>query len=185
MRRRIRFVCAAWLVAAAACSDDGLTVQDQNSSGTAADGAETTGVVTGPPTSESASQGGSGTGDTGPFDETTHGVSSTGPLSPDSSGSGTGDASGTTGGTTSESTGTTGGSTTEVCDPITDDPSGIGAMCRSDFDCLPGYTCQPFEGIVFQQMCQILCMQDCDCPMGYTCIETVDKTGIPWFQCTP
>jgi hypothetical protein len=188
MPNTTRFVVAAWLAAAVGCSDDGLTVQDQNSSDTGSDTVPP-GDSTGngnPTTGES--QGGSADG-TG-AEDTTNDVA-TGPASDGGTTSGTSDgpsstseATATEGSSTTEATATTEASSTgEVCDPITEDPSGIGAACRGPLDCLEGYTCQPFEGFVFQQTCQILCTMDCECPMGLTCMETVDKTGVPWFQC--
>lgn len=91
-----------------------------------------------------------------------------------------GDASTTSGTTTdTETQGTTDGG----CAPITEDPAAIGTDCQAAADCPDGYTCQPFEGFAFQMTCQVLCEQTCQCPMGLTCNETVDKTGVPWFQC--
>jgi hypothetical protein len=189
-----RFVCAAWLVAAAACSDDGLNVQDLNSSSTATAAGESSGNPTGPVTTaddHGATAGSTGTtptdstGATGStsFSETTvnDNDGTTIETSMGESSSGTTDGSTTDGSTTDGST--TGGSTTEACEPITEDPSGIGLECQSNLDCLPGYTCQPFEGFAFQITCQILCEEDCDCPMGYTCTEIADKSGAVWHQC--
>lgn len=188
MHRTTRFVVAAWLAAAAGCSDDGIPAQGLNSSGTGVDTVpgESTGNGTNPTTGEDQGGTGNGTG-TGPADGDTQGgpdTDTSGPPPADGSTSVATDDGSTVG--TTEATGTTEGSPTtgEVCDPITEDPSGIGVACRGDLDCLEGYTCQPFNGLVFQQTCQILCTMDCECPMGLACVETVDKLGIPWFQCT-
>jgi hypothetical protein len=192
-----RIVGVAWLVAAAACSDDGLTVQSQNSSSTGSidslgDSSGESPVSGGGEEQGGSASGGSGTGNTADPD----GASSETGLPP----SGTTDLSGTTGdggvtedgGTTEATTGsgTTGGAsssegstTGEACQPITEDPSGIGTNCRSALDCLPGYTCQPFQGFVFQQTCQILCTMECECPAGLACLEVADKSGAVWYQC--
>ena len=89
-------------------------------------------------------------------------------------GSSTTDASGTT--ETDTDTG-------EKCVPITEDPSGVGIQCESDMDCLPGYSCQPFQGIVLQTSCQVLCEQTCECPAGLACLDVADKSGMAWHQC--
>jgi hypothetical protein len=192
-----RFVCAAWLVVAAACSDDGLSVQDLNSSSTAAEGSSsgsasgnaTTSPVT---TVDSASITGTDDGPGGttvaePTDagDTVLDESTVGTTGGPGDSTGTTDGTGTTGGSTTEGStegSTTGGSTTEACEPITEDASGIGVDCMNDGECPEGYTCQAFEGIVLQQLCQILCTQDCECPAGLTCIEVSDKSGS-WHQC--
>lgn len=97
-----------------------------------------------------------------------------------------GDATTSTG-TTGETTGTTGETSStddgEPCVPITEDASGIGVACEVDGDCLPGYTCQPFQGIVQQLSCQVRCEQTCECPAGLACLEVADKSGASWFQC--
>jgi hypothetical protein len=196
-----RIVGAAWLVVASACSDDGLTVQNQNSSSTAASDSLGDSSGESPVSGDGGEQGGSasggsGTGNTADPDSATASETGldTGPPG------GTTDLSGTTddaGGTTDATSGTTdatsgstdgassseGSTTGEPCQPITEDPSGIGTNCRSDVDCLPGYTCQPFEGFVFQQTCQILCTLECECPAGLACLETADKSGAVWYQC--
>lgn len=184
MRSTARFVCIAWLVAAVACSDDGLNIQGLNSSssGIATGGGDSTGQVA--TTADSQSPDASGSGES-PGDTT--GPADSGPTSTEDGTAGPIDTTGTgdTGDTgTGTGTGTTGtGTTGEACDPITEDPSGIGTECRSDLDCLPGYTCQSFEGFAFQQTCQILCTMACECPMGLACLETSDKSGAVWFQC--
>lgn len=189
MHRKARFVYAAWLVVAAAagCSDDGLNVQGLNSSSTAGSGGgDSSGNATVPQTTAD-DRGGTGSGE-GPADSSgvaTHGDAETGASGSTSdipTGT-TGDATTTVG--TTEGTGTTEGSssTGEVCQPITEDPSGIGGECTNDVDCPAGYTCQPFAGIVFQLSCQILCTQECECPAGYTCDEIADKSGSTWHQC--
>lgn len=89
-----------------------------------------------------------------------------------------GDASTTSGTSGSSSTATETG-----CAPITDDATAIGTDCMADLDCPDGYTCQPFQGFDLQMQCQVLCEQTCECPVGFTCTETVDKTGVSWFQC--
>ena len=73
--------------------------------------------------------------------------------------------------------------TGETCVPITDDPSGIGGQCNNDGDCLAGYTCQPFQGIVLEMACQVLCEQTCECPAGLVCTPVADKSGAAWNQC--
>jgi hypothetical protein len=187
-----RFVVSAWLVVAATgCSDDGLNVQGLNSSSTGNSGGDSTGNATGPVTTADDH------GGTGSVDGTSTGAGTQGNVDTSAGSStseiptgSTGDAT-TLGGTTegpgssSEGPGTTEGSssTGEVCEPINEDPSGIGGECINDVDCLDGYTCQPFVGIVFQLSCQILCTQDCECPLGYTCIEIADKSGSTWHQC--
>lgn len=186
MHRKARFVYAAWLVVAAAgCSDDGLNVQGLNSSSTAGTGGgDSSGNATAPQTTADT-RGGTGSGEAGSSGVATHGDAETGASGSTSeipTGT-TGDATTTVG--TTEGTGTTEGSssTGEVCQPITEDPSGIGGECINDVDCPAGYTCQPFAGIVFQLSCQILCTQDCECPAGYTCDEIADKSGSTWHQC--
>jgi hypothetical protein len=183
MRNKARFVCSVWLVAVVACSDDGLTVQGQNSSSTGEDSANNgTGS---PPTTDSQ---GVETG-TGPVPGDTSGPLDTGPLTTDGTeDTGASDTEstatdGTTGGTTGSTEGSTEGSTTgDVCEPITHDPSGIGTDCSNGGACLPGYTCQPFVGFVLQETCQILCTMDCECPAGLSCVETSDKVSA-WYQC--
>ena len=190
MHRTARFVVSAWLVVAAAgCSDDGLDVQGQNSSSTGNSGGDSSGNPTAPATTADE-HGGTGSAD---GDSTVGGTqgnvdtsagSTTSEIPPGS----TGDATtvGATEGTSSSGgPGTTEGSssTGEVCEPITEDPSGIGGECINDVDCPAGYTCQGFAGIVFQLSCQILCTQDCECPLGYTCVEIADKSGSTWHQC--
>jgi hypothetical protein len=183
MRSTTSFALMTWLAAIAACSDDGLSVQNQNSS---TGGAETGSVMTSDHGPED------GPGDTTSQDEgppggtggTTGGHEEDGTTSAEGTGSAT-EGTGTTGGT--EGTGTTGdtegSSTGEPCVPITDDASAIATDCQVDADCPDGYTCQPFVGVVLQQQCQILCEATCECPMGLTCNETVDQGGVPWFQC--
>lgn len=83
--------------------------------------------------------------------------------------------------TDTSSTGTT--DSGEPCVPITDDPSGIGGECSNDGDCLAGYTCQPFQGIVLEMACQVLCEQTCECPAGLVCTPVADKSGAAWNQC--
>jgi hypothetical protein len=188
MRCTTRLACAAWLVVAVACFEDGPIVQDTSSSSTG--GTDPSGATTAGPgpitTTDDHSGTADGSGSTTQGDPTVGDSTSVPPLT---DGTGTTDDSGTTTGTTTGSTdgstggSTTSGSTTEACDPITEDPSGIGVDCLSDLECLPGYTCQPFEGFVFQMTCQILCEQDCDCPMGYVCFEVADKSGSVWHQC--
>lgn len=193
MHYTARFVRVAWLVlAAAGCSDDGLSVQDLNSSSTAGVGDSTANPTSPQTTADTLDGSGSGegsmTGGTqGEGDTDASGGTSETPTST------TGDATtsvdtsvGTTEGTgTTAGTGTSEGSssTGEACEPITEDPSGIGGECINDVDCPAGYTCQPFAGIVFQLSCQILCTQDCECPAGYTCAEIADKSGSTWHQC--
>lgn len=75
------------------------------------------------------------------------------------------------------------GGTTEPCVAITEDANAIGANCAGDTECPPGYTCQPYSGIVVQYTCQILCEKNCDCPRGHACSEIMDK-GDTWSQCT-
>lgn len=186
MHRTARFVSVAFLaLAAAGCSDDGLNVQDLNSSSTAGSGGDSTANPTSPQTTAdtldgSASGEGSMTGGTQGDTGASGGTSET-PTGT------TGDATTTVGTTddTTDGTGTSEGSssTGEACQPITEDPSGIGGECINDVDCPVGYTCQPFAGIVFQLSCQILCTQDCECPAGYTCLEIADKSGSTWHQC--
>jgi hypothetical protein len=98
-----------------------------------------------------------------------------------------GDSWTTTSGTTEVTTGTSEDTATtdsgEPCVPITEDASGINLECNVDGDCPAGYTCQPFQGIVFQTTCQVLCEQTCECPAGLTCNETADKSGAVWHQC--
>lgn len=69
-----------------------------------------------------------------------------------------------------------------ACLPITEDGSGRGADCTRDDQCLPGYVCQGFSGIVFTQSCQIPCEEDCDCPDGLSCEPFTDKAGT-WTSC--
>lgn len=95
-----------------------------------------------------------------------------------------GDSWTTTSGTTDATVGTTATTDSgEPCVPITEDPSGIGSECSNDGDCLDGYTCQAFQGIVLQMTCQVLCEQTCECPAGLACIEVADKSGVAWQQC--
>lgn len=103
---------------------------------------------------------------------------------PDESTSITGGVTGTGTDTgTSDSSGTSATESGEVCEPITEDASGIGLECENDGDCLDGYTCQAFQGIVLTRQCQILCEQTCQCPAGLGCVEIADKSGVPWHQC--
>ncbi len=187
--RRAHAAHLLWFALSIACSDDGLGVQNQNSStgsdeGDSGQGATTvngdsTGIATGPAGSDGTGSSGSDVATEGDNTSATGTTSEGTGTTSDGSGSGSGEGTGT-----SEGTGTTdGGSTTEACMPISDDPSGIGMNCVSDLDCPDGYTCQPFVGFAFMQTCQILCENDCDCPVGLTCNETVDKTGVPWYQC--
>lgn len=178
---------SAWLVVAAAgCSDDGLNVQGQNSSSTGNSGGDSTGNATNDPVTTGEDQGatGSGEGPAGSSGMATQGDTSVGSSTSEIPTGTTGDAT-TEGTSSSGGPGTTEGSssTGEVCEPITEDPSGIGGECINDVDCPAGYTCQGFAGIVFQLSCQILCTQDCECPLGYTCVEIADKSGSTWHQC--
>jgi hypothetical protein len=180
----------AWLVAlstSAGCSDDGLNVQGMSGTG----GSTTTSVLTdpsGPASGEGDDQAATAgaTGGTNPGADSTGSGSDSPPNDESGTASATTTATGASEGSSGASEGSSGASestTGEACDPITDDPSGIGALCRGDLDCLPGYTCQPFQGIVFQQTCQILCTMSCECPMGLACLETSDKSGAVWYQC--
>jgi len=133
--------------------------------------------------------GASSTGSTGAADSTTAvpGTSSTTAVGTDSTGSST-----TTDASTSSTTAmdttvgmatdSSGGSSTGpgACPPA--DGASIGVDCKPG-TCPECYTCQPFEGIVFQQQCQILCESVADCPPGLECTMVVDKTGMPWQQC--
>ncbi|MEX1366534.1 MAG: hypothetical protein AB1Z98_25645 [Nannocystaceae bacterium] len=85
-------------------------------------------------------------------------------------------------GSTDSTTSADGSSTETGCTVVSDDPSGIGMDCELDEQCLPGYTCQSFEGIVVERSCEILCEADCECPMGYDCVEVMDKVKT-WQQC--
>jgi hypothetical protein len=171
-----------WMVPfalAVGCSDDG--VQGQNDAGGtsaatgtgnvssgdgADDGSDPTGAGMTSPSTTSGDDSGSG-GTAGPADSGSGSDSGTGTGTDSGSGSDSGSDSGTTG---------------DVCEPP-DDGASIGLDCAGGGMCPPGYTCQGFSGIVFQESCQILCTQDCECPMGTTCIQVVDKGGIPWMQC--
>jgi hypothetical protein len=86
-------------------------------------------------------------------------------------------------GTTDVTAGTTATDSGDPCVPITDDPSGIGGECNNDGDCLAGYTCQSFQGIVLEVSCQVLCEQTCECPAGLVCTPVADKSGMSWNQC--
>lgn len=170
------------LVSTAACSDDGLTVQNQNSSTSGADTNPEV-LTTGAQDGESGSAGGTGDS-TGPSDPSdtesppsdTEGTTTGEPATSTDTGS-----TSTEGSTGTSDTGT--GTTGEPCMPITNDPSGIAVDCVSDLDCPAGYTCQPFEGFVFQMQCQILCMEACECPPGLMCNPIMDKSGASWSQC--
>ncbi|MCA9705228.1 MAG: hypothetical protein KDK70_05170 [Myxococcales bacterium] len=178
-----RFSLVFVLAVLAACSDDGVPGQGQNST-TGDDGGEgtttapTTGVPTGAtdPTSGNTQGGSTGEGTSGPTttDEPPNDTSSDA-----TAGTTVGD---TTGGTTDATEGSS--STGPMCEPITEDPSDIGTPCMNDLDCAPGYTCQIFEGFVLDLTCQILCEQACECPMGLACTYTEDKVKS-WYQCTP
>jgi hypothetical protein len=74
-----------------------------------------------------------------------------------------------------------GGAGGAPCEPITDDASAIGMNC-ADAVCPAGYTCQPHNGVVFQELCAILCEEDCECPADHTCEMFADKSGN-WKEC--
>ena len=74
-----------------------------------------------------------------------------------------------------------GGAGGAPCEPITEDPSAIGDDC-ADTLCPTGYTCQPHNGIIFQELCAILCTEDCECPVDHTCEMFSDK-GNNWMEC--
>ena len=179
----LRFVCVLAL-AVTGCSDDGLPVNNQNDSGTSGATASATASATAPATTtddgvDSVGGTAEGTAGTGPVGTGTDGppnaTESTGTDGPTGSTEGS-----STGVDTDSSTGTE--TETDGCEPITEDASDIGTDCMSDMDCEPGYTCQPFNGFVFEQTCQILCTESCECPMGLTCQFTADKV-TDWFQC--
>jgi hypothetical protein len=167
-------------------SGDGST--SNTTTGGTADGGPST-ADDGPSTADDGGiTQGDGTGTSGGASETTAVDSSgDGPgSSSDDDGPGTssgGASSSEGGGSSSEGSSSDDGGTTAACQPITDDASAIGQACGDDGDCPEGYTCQGFSGIVFQQSCQILCAETCECPNGYACTFTVDKSGIPWYQC--
>lgn len=175
----LRFVCVLAL-AVPACSDDGLPgTQNTGGTGTA------TGTATTPTTDggvESAN--GTGEGTAGPAETGTSGPppSATEGSTTDASTGEPADSTSDTGMDTENTGGSSTGAETEGCQPITEDASDIGTDCMSDMDCEPGYTCQPFNGFVFEQTCQILCTESCECPMGLTCQFTDDKVN-DWFQC--
>lgn len=76
-----------------------------------------------------------------------------------------------------------GGAGGGTCEPLTDDPSQIGAICGNKGpDCGPGYTCWGVSGVVFQEYCAILCEQDCECPAGTSCQPMSDKS-MTWTEC--
>jgi hypothetical protein len=64
----------------------------------------------------------------------------------------------------------------------TEDPSEIGNACQNGMGCGPGYTCQPFNGFVLQETCQILCADPCECPDNHACVPVMDK-GDAWMEC--
>jgi hypothetical protein len=187
-----RLVVAAWIVLVTACSDDGLNVQNQNSS-TSGEPNDGSGNATTIDDGVGGDATMSGSGAASGSDDATQGSpetsSTSGPATDDgittdasSTDASTTDASTTDASTTDAST-TDASTTGEPCDPITEDASAINVDCLSDLDCPVDYTCQPFVGFAFQQTCQILCTETCECPMGLTCLEIIDKTGIPWHQC--
>ena len=174
MRTSSLFLCVSSLVAIGACFDDVDPPQGEGSGSTSSAG------TTGPATDTTTSvQDGSGTG-TSSMGSTDAGTS--GDVGSSSSG-GIVDTTGGLGSTGEASTGEEGSSSSgETCVPLADG-SAIGQDCSGGAPCPASYTCQPFAGFVFMESCQILCTQDCECPLGTTCNGTVDKTGIPWFQC--
>lgn len=184
----MRYPITVWglcgLVAAAACSDDGLTVQNQNSSTSSADSGGIESAATGEDQA-TATAGGSG-GTTSPADtsatETSppHDTDTGGPPSDTTGPELDTEGSSTTGDT--DSTDGTDTTTGEPCMPITEDPSAIGQACMIATDCPAEYTCQSFQGIVLQQSCQILCTMDCECPTGLVCVPVMDKAAS-WMQC--
>jgi hypothetical protein len=78
-----------------------------------------------------------------------------------------------------------GGSETSVCEPITEDPSGLGQTCAGNGDCLDGYTCFDPGGFAPNARCQILCTEDCECPDAHTCELRMEGKVAPWHQCDP
>lgn len=181
--------CFAALLCLPSCSDDGVPQTSANAEGTTT-GEPNNGTLatsdrddTGedPGASEGTSNGPATTGSasTGPSDGTSGdptGEETSGSEGSGSSDTGESDTSGTDTGEGSSSSG-------DVCEPAADgaaihqDCGPMGAMCP------PGYTCQPFSGIVDQLSCQILCEDDCECPEGTTCNEVTDMTMTIWHQC--
>lgn len=183
MRFSITVCGLCGLVVAAACSDDGLTVQNQNSSTSSAGSGGIESAATGEDQA-TATAGGSG-GTTSPADTSATETSpphdtDTGEPPSDTTGPELDTEGSTTGGT--DSTDGTDTTTGEPCMPITEDPSAIGQACMIEADCPAEYTCQSFQGIVLQQTCQILCTMDCECPMGLVCVPVMDKAAS-WMQC--
>ena len=175
---KIRVVCTLALAVVSGCSDDGVPGQGQNSStsGHADDGSGSPADAPNS-TSDGGSTGSAGSSGGEPPSATTGGGTqgeTEGDVEVDTEGDTEGTTSGDTEGTT----------TGEICEPITEDPTGIGTPCQTDMDCLPGYTCQVFEGFVLELSCQILCEDTCECPEGLTCTLTQDKVKS-WFQCDP
>ncbi len=70
-----------------------------------------------------------------------------------------------------------------LCAQITNDATAIGRNCGTASDCLTGYVCQPFSGVVLAHSCQIRCTRDCECPTAApVCRRVMDKGGS-WQQC--
>jgi len=181
MRTITIFSCALTLAfSVAACSDDGIAPQDgetgapSNTTGDATTQGPNDNTGMGSEAGASTQAGGSSTD--GPSNSTGFPETST---SEGTSGNGT---EGTAGDTEGTSTGGS-SSTGDVCEPLADG-GAIGQDCGpGGVMCPPEYTCQPFAGFVLQESCQIICTDDCECPLGMTCNITMDKTGVPWFQC--
>ena len=186
MKLALKIGCLALpLALASGCSDDGVQ-QDEDTAASTTGEQSSAGDGAAAETSPGGSgDGGDSSGQSTAGDPTTSGGSTSGPpqgSGTDGSGSGTdGTGSGTDSGSDS---GSDGGTTGAVCEPP-DDGAAIGQDCGGGGLCPMGYTCQPFVGFVFQESCQILCTEQCECPMGTACVQVVDKTGIPWMQCSP
>ena len=180
MLYKICIVCTLAFTTVVGCSDDGVPGQGQNSTATteASDEPTTTGETAAQTPDDGVDAGQGSTGDPG-----TTTAEPPGTTGGDDS-EGTAATGSETGGTTGSGGESEGSTTGEICEPITEDPSGIGVECRTDLDCEPGYTCQAFEGFVLDLSCQILCEDTCQCPMGLTCTFTQDKAKS-WFQCDP
>ena len=98
---------------------------------------------------------------------------------------GDGTATTTTDGTsTGSDTGFGSGDTSAACTPITEDGSAVGSNCAGGQMCPDGYTCQPFNGVIVQEQCQILCEDECECPADHTCNLFIDKVAT-WMACVP